>query len=97
MLAPLALENFLGGVPWVICQVEEDTTLCDFILVWFRSSQRAAFIKCACSCDALRDCGYQKITLILADKQPSIKLFHVEVNVILFATKRLDPKDVPGH
>ena len=81
----------------MICQVEEDTTLCVFILVWYTSSHGAAFNECVCSRDALRERGYQQITLIPMDKQPHIKLFHTEVDVILFATKQVDPKDVTRY
>ena len=77
--------------------MEEDSSCHVFFLVWYTSSQGSAFNKCACSCDALCDCGYKQVILIPADKQPSIKIFHVEVNVILFATKRVDPKDATGH
>ena len=41
--------------------------------------------------------GYKQVSLIPSDKQPCIELFHAEVDVILFATKRVDPKDVTGH
>ena len=81
----------------MICQVEEDTNLCVFILVWYTYSHGAAFNECVCSCDALQDHGYQQIMLIPADKQPRIEILHAEVDVILFATKRVDPKDVTRH
>ena len=81
----------------MICQMEEDTTLCVFVLVWYTSSHRAAFNKCACSRDALCELRYKKITLITADKQPHIELLHAEGDVILFAAKLMDPKDVIGH
>ena len=68
-----------------------------FFLVCYTFSHRAAFNKCACSGDALREHGYKQVMLIPADKQPHIKLFHAEVDVILFATKRVDMKDVTGH
>ena len=97
MLAPLALETFCVGFPRVICHVEEDTTLCVFILAWYTSPHGAAFNECVCYRDALRGRGYQQITLIPTDKQPRIKLFHAEVDVILFATKRVDPRDVTGN
>ena len=35
--------------------------------------------------------------LIFVDMHPRIKLLHVTVDVILFAAKRLDLKDVTGH
>ena len=81
----------------MICQVEEDTTLCVFILVWYTSSHGAMFNECACYRDALHEHGYRQITLIPADMQPRIELFHAEIYVILFATKRVDPKNVIVH
>ena len=81
----------------MISQVEEDSSCRVFFLVWYTSSNVSAFNKCACSSDALRERRYKKVTLIPADKQPNIELFHAEVDVILFATKRVDPKDVTGH
>ena len=81
----------------MICQVEEDSSCRVFIIVWYTSSNRAAFNKYVCSRDALRERGYKQVTLIPADKQPRIKLLHAEVDVILFATKRVDLKDVTRH
>ena len=77
--------------------MEEDLSCRVFILVWYTSSHGAAFNKCTCSGDALRKRGYQKITLILVDKQPRIKFLHAAVDVVLFAKKPVDPKDVTGH
>ena len=81
----------------MICYVEEDTTFCVFILFLYTWLHEAAFNKFACSRDALQERGYQEITLISLDKQSCIKLLHAEVDVILFATKLLDSKDVTGH
>ena len=97
MLAPFELKGFLGVFPWVICQVEEDSSCHVFILVWYTSSHRSVFNKCVCSGDSLCERGYKQVTLTPADKQPCIKLFHAEVDVIMFATKRVDPKDVTRH
>ena len=68
-----------------------------FILVWYISSHIAAFNKSACSGDALRERGYKQVSLIPADKQPRIELFHAEVDVIMFAAKLVDLKDVTRH
>ena len=42
------------------------------------------------SCDALCEHMNQKITMITADEQPHIELFHDTVDVILVAAKRMD-------
>ena len=81
----------------MICKVEKDSPCSVFLLVWYTSSHGATFNKCACSGDALRERRYKQFLLIPADKQPHIELFHAEVDVILFATKRVYPKDVTGH
>ena len=46
----------------MICQVEEDTNLSVFILVWYTSPHKVAFNECASSRDTLREREYQKIT-----------------------------------
>ena len=77
--------------------MEEDSSCCVFLLVWYPFSHGVAFNKCAGSGDALCEHGYKKVILIPVDKQPCIKLFHEEGDVLLFATKRVDLKDVTGH
>ena len=61
---------------------EKYTTFRVLLLIWDVSSNEAAFNKCACSRDALRKIRNQQITLIAADKQPCIKIFHAVVDVI---------------
>ena len=93
----IAAEDFWGGVPRVICKVEKDSSCSVFLLVYYTSSHKAAFNKCACSGDAPREHGYKQVSMITADKQPRIEMFHAQVDVIMFATKRVDLKDVTGH
>ena len=81
----------------MICKVEEDSSCHVFFLVFYTYLHGATFNKCVCSDDALRGRAYKQLTLISVDKQPCIKNLHVEVNVILFARKRVNPKDVTGH
>ena len=81
----------------MICQVEEDSSCRVFIRVCYTSLHGAAFNKCACFRYALCERGYQQVMMIPADKQPCIKLLHAEIDVILFATKQVDPKDVTVH
>ena len=97
VLAPLALKVFVGWVPRVVGQVEEDSSFILFFLACFASSNGAAFNKGACSDDALCECGYQQISLILADKQPGVELLHAQFDVVLLTAKRVDPKDITGH
>ena len=97
VLATLALKVFGGWVPRVVGQVEEYSSFVLFFLACFASSNGAAFNKDACSDDALRKRWYKQISLIPADKQPGIELLHAQVDVILLAAKRVDPKDVTGH
>ena len=77
--------------------MEEDSSFIIFFLACFTSSNGSAFNKGACSDDALRKRGYKQISLIPADKQPGVELLHAQVDVILLAAKRVDPKDVTGH
>ena len=97
MLAPLSLKIFGGWVPRVVGQVEEDSYFSIFFRACFASSNGTAFIKGACSDDALRERGYWQILLIPANKQPVVELLHAQVDVVLIAAKRVDPKDVTGH
>ena len=94
VLAPLALKVFGGWVPWVVGEVEEDSSFVFFFLACLASSNRDAFNKGASSDDALRKRGYKQISLIPADKQPGVELLHAQVNVVLFAAKKVDPKDL---
>ena len=77
--------------------MEEDSSFRIFFIVWFTSSHGAAFNKGACSGDALRERGYYQVSLIPADKQPGVELFHAQVDVVLFAAKRVGLKDVTRH
>ena len=81
----------------MIFKVEKHSSCSVFLLVWYISSHGAAFNKCVCSGDDLHERGYKQVLLIPADKQPCIELFHAKVDVILFAKKRVDSKDVTGH
>ena len=97
VLAPSALKIFGGWVPQVVGQMEEDSSFILFFLACFESSNGAAFNKGARSNDALCECGYQQISLILADKQPGVELLHAQVDVVLLVANRVDQKDVTGH
>ena len=97
VLAPLELNTFGGWVPWVVGQVEEDSSFIIFFFACFTYSNGAVFIKGACSDDALRQRGYYQNLLIPAEKQPGVELLHVQVDVVLLAAKQVDLKDVTGH
>ena len=47
--------------------------------------------------DALCKRGNQKTTLISADEQPRIELFHAEVDVLFVTANLVDAKDVTRH
>ena len=58
VLVPLALKISGGCVPWVVDQVEEESTFSIFFLDFFTFSNGATFNKGACSDDALRERRY---------------------------------------
>ena len=58
VLAPLELKVFGGWVPWVVGQVEEDSSFIIFLLACLTSSNGAAFNKGTRSDDALHEREY---------------------------------------
>ena len=78
----------------MISEMKEDTTFCVLLLISEKSSNGDAFNACARSHDALTKCRDQQITLVAADEKPCLKLFHVELDVILVNAKQMDVKDV---
>ena len=78
----------------MIREMKKDTTFCVLLLIWEKSSNGDAFNACARSRDALNKRRDQQITLVAADKKPFLKLFHVELDVILVNAKQMDVKDV---
>ena len=64
------------------------------LLFWDASFNGSIFGKYAHSCVELSKHKNQPITLIAADKQLFIKLFHAAVDVILVTAKGMDAKDV---
>ena len=81
----------------MISQMGEEMNFCVLILIEGASSNGAAFNKCACSCYSLQERRNHQITLIAADEQPHIELFHAPIDVLLVTTKRVDVKDVTRH